>query len=202
MTAPFKDEKLDWTSADGKHTGTVTLGNRMRKLQKTVDAEEIELNRQWEEWVESEAELDRLTAEFAAMPTDADHMFSADQREMEEEIKAEIAHVKKLMDEAARSSLNSAKECEKVRLPTILFTLQVTEHTLILPTGLKLKAEKYPGQSNGRLARGILWIVRLLAAMQRISSSEREGHAEALGRDSALERGTGFTCSCRNGPVC
>ena len=45
ITTPLKDVELFWISEDGKQTGTVNVGNRMRKLQKTLDAEKEELDR-------------------------------------------------------------------------------------------------------------------------------------------------------------
>jgi len=135
ITAPFKTEELGWTSTDGKQSGTVVLSNRMKKLQKTVDVEEKELIRQWDEWVDSEAELDQLAAEVAA-PAVAGNVhtylaLSADEREMMDEIKAEVDRFQKMMKEAAEASLKAMKESEKVCvfaawiLPRLLISLSL-----------------------------------------------------------------------------
>lgn len=95
----------------------------MKKLQKTVDAEERELIRQWEEWLEVEAEIDSLAAEFIAqnMPVQVagetnqpGNLLTADQVEMMEEIEAEKARFTQLMEQAAKASIKEMKDSEKV----------------------------------------------------------------------------------------
>ena len=112
FTAPFKEEELDWTSTDNKKTGTIVLSHRTKKLQKIVDAEERELVRQWGEWLEVEAEIDRLTAEFAATRSREE----LDQMEMMEEIKAEKVRFAMLIEQAAKASIKSMEEGEIVSI--------------------------------------------------------------------------------------
>ena len=127
ITTPFKQVQLDWTSADGMQTGTVSLNNRMKKLQNTLDAEQQELISQWEEWVESENEINELVDEFAMLTNedgdadgnvhwDLNDLLAADYNEMVQEIEAERAYLKQMIDEATEASLKAMEEGEKVHI--------------------------------------------------------------------------------------
>ena len=121
FTAPFKNEEIEWMSTDGKQSGTILLSNRMKKLKKTIDVEEQELRRQWEDWLEVDAEIVRLAAELVGTPNELSGVdpnrhdtLSMDQREMTEEIEAEKVRFGKLMEQAAKAAMRSMKETEKV----------------------------------------------------------------------------------------
>ncbi len=116
---PFKTEEIEFRSEDGKQTGVVALSYRMKKVQKTVDAEEKELIRQYDEWLEVEAEIDSLAAEYTVTPNHigtippGDILFE-EQAEMMEEIEAEKARFEKLMEQAAEASIKEMEDGEKV----------------------------------------------------------------------------------------
>lgn len=119
LQVPFKNEEIEFRSEDGRQTGVVVLSHRMSKVHKTVDAEEKELTRQYAEWLEVEAEIDSLAAEIAVTPNPVGinppgDILSADQAEMMEEIEAEKANFKKLMEQAAKASIREMKDGEKV----------------------------------------------------------------------------------------
>lgn len=119
LHTPFKNEEIEFRSEDGKQTGVIVLSHRMKKVQKTVDAEEKELTRQYEEWLEFEAEIDSLVAEDTVAPDqtgiiDAGDILLASQAEMMEEIEAEKANFRKLMEQASKASIQEMKDGEKV----------------------------------------------------------------------------------------
>jgi len=119
LHVPFKNEEIEFRSEDGKQTGVVVLSHRIKKVQKTIDAEEKELTRQYEEWLEVEAEIDSLAAEYTMPPNQmgtnlTGDILSADQVEMMEEIEAEKASFRKLMEQAAKASIKEMKGGEKV----------------------------------------------------------------------------------------
>ena len=124
-TLPFKNGTLEWISDDGKKTGTVVLGHRMKKLQKITDAEEAELTRQYIEWLEVQAEIDAIAAEIAGPDHIPDQsatgrlsktdVLVAEQMELQREITEEKAKFLKMMDEAAAFSKKALIESEQVR---------------------------------------------------------------------------------------
>lgn len=119
INIPFKDEEVEFSSADGKQTGVVTLSHRMKKVKKVIDAEEAELHRQYNEWLAVEAEIDRLAAEYAAPPTQTGtdvpaDIVGADYAEMMQEIEAEKANFEKLMEQGAQASIREMQEGEAV----------------------------------------------------------------------------------------
>lgn len=94
----------------------------MKKFQKTIDREQEELIRQWDEYVAVEAEIDRLTAEVTS-PKLPNHLISQipnfqipDEVEMLEEIEAEKARFVKMIDQESKASIKAMKESEKVSI--------------------------------------------------------------------------------------
>lgn len=111
LLAPFKDERLEWISSDGKQTGTVSLSKCVKKLQKTLVAEQEEVIRQWDEWLMAEAELDQINAEVTMTASG----FPVMDAELEAEVEAEKERFRQLMDEAAKAAEKAMKQAEKVR---------------------------------------------------------------------------------------
>ena len=52
LTRPLAQERLQFTGKDGKPSGIVLLGDRMKRLRKVAAREEKELIKLWEEWGE------------------------------------------------------------------------------------------------------------------------------------------------------
>ena len=119
LLAPFKDEQLEWISSDGKQTGTVSLHKCVKKLQKTLDAEQEELIRQWDEWVTVEAELDQIATEVAMTASG----LPAIDAELEAEVEAEKKRFRQLMDEATKAAEKAMKQAEKVTSLISIYSL-------------------------------------------------------------------------------
>ncbi|KAL6714976.1 hypothetical protein ACLMJK_007236 [Lecanora helva] len=122
VTSPFKDTELDWSSADG-HTGTVTINNRMKKLEKIIDTEETALAHQWQEWNDVEDEIEQLIDQFSRLSghdlTETDYYNSVDVfgrmvEEAEAEIEKDKACIAKMIDDAKEDSKKAMEENEKV----------------------------------------------------------------------------------------
>lgn len=114
---PFKNEQIEFRSEDGKQSGVVNLNHRMKKVQKTVNAEAVELERQWEEWLANEAEIESLANEFT-IPETTDEMNEeirlAWEQMLEDEVEASRAHFEKMVEETVEKSIEDMTECEKV----------------------------------------------------------------------------------------
>ena len=52
LTRPLAEEKLQFTGKDGKPSGIVLLGDRMKRFKKVITREEKELTALWTEWAE------------------------------------------------------------------------------------------------------------------------------------------------------
>ncbi|KAK4697150.1 hypothetical protein P7C71_g876, partial [Lecanoromycetidae sp. Uapishka_2] len=57
LAVPFQTQELEWTSHDGKQSGSTTLSIRMKRLQKTIEAQERELALQQAEWSAVQTEI-------------------------------------------------------------------------------------------------------------------------------------------------
>lgn len=120
---PLKELVLEWTSTDGKHSGKAILGHRMKKFQKTVETEEKEIERQYEEWTGVQAEIRRLALEVIgpdglegvlAGNIESSTFIDEEQEEMREEIEAEKKRFKEQIEQAGKASMKAMKDGEKV----------------------------------------------------------------------------------------
>lgn len=119
---PLKEQELEWTSTDGKQSGKTVLGVRMKKFQKTVEAEEKEFERQFDEWTRVQAEF-RHIASLIVGPDGLDNLLAgkfdpesfvdAEQREMMEEIEAEQKLFMEQIEQAGREAMEAMTESEK-----------------------------------------------------------------------------------------
>lgn len=119
---PLKEQELEWTSTDGKQSGKTVLGVRMKKFQKTVEAEEKEFERQFDEWTRVQAEF-RHIASLIVGPDGLDNLLAgnfdpnsfvdAEQREMMEEIEAEQKLFMEQIEQAGKEAMEAMTESEK-----------------------------------------------------------------------------------------
>ena len=120
---PLNEQELEWTSMDGKQSGKTTLGVRMKKFQKTIEAEEKEFERHFDEWTSVQAEfrhlaslivgpdgLDKLLAGSLSSP---ESFVDAERIEMMEEIKAEQEAFMEQIEKIGLEALEAMTESEK-----------------------------------------------------------------------------------------
>ena len=120
------EQELEWTSTDGKQCGTTMLGVRMKKFQKTIENEEKEFERQFDEWTHVQAEFRHL-ASLIVGPDGLDNLLAgkfdpntcvdAEQREMMEEIEAEQKVFMEQIEKAGKEAMEAMTESEKVSSP-------------------------------------------------------------------------------------
>lgn len=123
---PLQEQELEWTSTDGKQSGKTTLGVRMKKFQKTVEAEEKEFERQFDEWTRVQTEF-RHFASLIVGPDGLDNLLAgnfdpatfidAEQREMMEEIEVEQKLFMKQIEQAGSEAMKAMTESEKASSP-------------------------------------------------------------------------------------
>ena len=122
IMTPLNEQELEWTSTDGKQSGKTMLGARMKKFQKTIEAEEKEIERQLNEWTIVQAELHQVAAEivgpdgFDSLLTgnfDPTSFINAEQREMMAEIEAEQKSFMEQIEKAGKESMEAMTESEK-----------------------------------------------------------------------------------------
>lgn len=123
LALPFKNEELKWTSLDGKQSGSTTLGVRMKRLEKTIEAEEKELNLQQADWSAVQMEILTLVSEMVGLAgldqwlagnLDTNTFVNGAFKKAELEVAAEkekfVAEIEKL----EKDSLKKMKDSEKV----------------------------------------------------------------------------------------
>lgn len=123
---PLEEQELEWTSTDGKQSGKTTLGVRMRKCQKTIEAEEKEFEHQYDEWTSVQAEF-RQMASLIIGPDGLDNLLAgtfdpncyvdAERREMMEEIEAQQKEFMDQIEKASEEAMEAMTESEKASSP-------------------------------------------------------------------------------------
>lgn len=122
FASPLQEQELEWTSTDGKQSGKTMLGVRMKKFQKTVEAEEKEFERQFDEWTRVQAEFRHIASlivgpdgldNLLAGNFDPDTFIDAEQREMMEEIEAEQKLFMEQIEQAGKEAMEAMTESEK-----------------------------------------------------------------------------------------
>ena len=119
LSAPLKDEEFQ-QFAKGKSLGPTTLGQRMKILEQTLNREEEELQRQWEEYQAVETELESLAAEIGISngtnlsAVQASKFFGAMGTEMQKGLEIEKARFVEMMLQHGKESLKRMKASEKV----------------------------------------------------------------------------------------
>lgn len=123
---PLEEQELEWTSTDGKQSGKTMLGVRMKKFRKTIEAEEKEFERQFDEWTEVQAEF-RHFASLIIGPDGLDNLLAgnfdpnsfvdAEQREMMEEIEAERKVFMEQIEKAGQEAMEAMTESDKACNP-------------------------------------------------------------------------------------
>lgn len=120
---PLNEQELEWTSTDGKQSGKTMLGVRMKKFQKTIEAEEKEFERQFDEWTKVQAEFRHLAAliigpdgldNLLAGNFDPNTFIDAEQREMMEEIEAEQKVFMEQIERLGKETMEAMTESETV----------------------------------------------------------------------------------------
>lgn len=122
IASPLNEQELEWTSTDGKQSGKTMLGVRMKKFQKTIEAEEKEFERHFDEWTSVQAEFRHLASlivgpdgldSLLAGNFDPQSFIDAEQREMMEEIKAEQKAFLEQIEKAGMEAMEAMTESEK-----------------------------------------------------------------------------------------
>lgn len=122
IAMPLKEQELEWTSTDGKQSGKTVLGVRMKKFQKTIEAEEKEFERHFDEWTSVQAEFRQLASlivgpdgldDVLAGNFDPKSFVDAEQREMMAEIKAEQKAFMEQIEKAGVEAMEAMTESEK-----------------------------------------------------------------------------------------
>lgn len=120
------EQELEWTSTDGKQSGKTLLGVRMKKFQKTIEAEEREFERQFDEWTHVQDEFRHLASlivgpdgldNLLAGNFDPDTFVDAERREMMEEIEAEKKYFTEQIEKAGKEAMEAMTESEKASSP-------------------------------------------------------------------------------------
>ena len=123
---PFNEQELEWTSTDGKQSGKTMLGVRMKKFHKTIEVEEEEFERHFDEWTTVQAEFRHLASlivgpdgldNLMAGNFDPESFVDAEQREMMEEIKAEQKAFMEQIEKVGQEALEAMTESEKASNP-------------------------------------------------------------------------------------
>ena len=119
---PLNEQELEWTSTDGKQSGKTTLGVRMKKFQKTIEAEEKEFERYFDEWTSVQAEFRHLASlivgpdgldDLLAGNFDPETVVDVERIEMMEEIKAEQEAFMEQIEKVGLGALEAMTESEK-----------------------------------------------------------------------------------------
>ena len=116
------EQELGWTSTDGKQSGKTMLGVRMKKFQKTIEAEEKEFQQQYEEWTSVQAEFRHFASlivgpdgldNLLAGKFDPDSFVDAEKREMLAEIDAEQKAFLQQLEKFGQEAMEAMTESEK-----------------------------------------------------------------------------------------
>lgn len=122
IVKPLYDQELEWTSTDGKQSGKTVLGVRMKKFQKTIEAEEKEYERHFDEWTKVQAEFRHLASlivgpdgldDLLAGKFDPESFLDAEQREMREEIEAQQREFMEQIEKVGKEAMEAMTESEK-----------------------------------------------------------------------------------------
>ena len=139
---PLNEQELEWTSTDGKQSGKTTLGVRMKKFQKTIEAEEKEFERHFDEWTSVQAEFRHLVSlivgpdgldDLLAGNFDPESVVDAERIEMMEEIKAEQEAFIEQVEKVGLGALEAMTESEKASgswLTSWFFHMLITLHLI------------------------------------------------------------------------
>lgn len=123
LAMPFGQQELEWTSHDGKQSGSTTLGVRMKRLERMIENEEKELNLQQADWSAVQMEIFNLVSEIVG-PAGLDQWLAGNhetstlvkgateraEREIAVEKNKFMADIEKL----EKDSMKKMKESEKV----------------------------------------------------------------------------------------
>ena len=132
LTRPLAEEKLQFTGKDGKPSGIVLLGDRMKRFKKVIMREEKELASLWEEWAEvqeliarvgvellgSQA-MDALAQQSVELTTGTDR---AESRKIAQGIEADKERLKQEIETMCNGLIEKMYTGEKVCHCTILHT--------------------------------------------------------------------------------
>lgn len=119
---PLNEQELEWTSTDGTQSGKTMLGVRMKKLQRTIEAEEREFEQQFDEWTNVQAEFRHFASlilgpdgldNLLAGNFDPDSFINAEQEEMKAEIEAQQKEFMEQIQEAGQEAMEAMTESEK-----------------------------------------------------------------------------------------
>ncbi len=119
---PLNEQELEWISTDGKQSGKTMLGVRMKKFQKTIEAEEKELEHQFNEWTDVQAEIRQLALlivgpdgldDLLTGKVDPSSFIDAEQREMMAEMEVEQKLFMEQIEKIGKEAMEAMMESEK-----------------------------------------------------------------------------------------
>lgn len=119
---PLNEQELEWTSTDGKQSGKTMLGVRMKKLQRTIEAEERESQQQFDEWTNVQAEFRQFASQILG-PDGLDNLLAGnfdphsfvnlEREQMKAEIEAQQKAFMEQIEEAGQEAMAAMTESEK-----------------------------------------------------------------------------------------
>lgn len=119
---PLDEQELEWTSTDGKQSGKTMLGVRMKKLQRTIEAEERESQQQFDAWTNVQTEFRQVASQILG-PDGLDNLLAGNfdpysfvnlEREgMKLEIEAQQKAFMQQIEEAGQEAMEAMTESEK-----------------------------------------------------------------------------------------
>jgi len=129
LTRPLAEEKLQFTGKDGKPSGMVLLGDRMKRFKKVILKEEKELTALWKEWADvqeliagvgvellgSQA-MDLLAQQSGESTIGTD---SAESRNIAQDIEGEKENLKQEIETMSNGLIEKMYMSEKVRGLTV-----------------------------------------------------------------------------------
>ena len=129
LTRPLAQERLQFTGKDGKPSGIVLLGDRMKRLKKLAAREEKELGTLWKEWDEVQQAVAGLGKELLgseAMDTLTKQLWSQDNnkhksgsKKVAQEVESEKRKLSKEIEIMSAGIIEKMFASEKVQLCTV-----------------------------------------------------------------------------------
>lgn len=119
---PLNEQELEWTSTDGKQSGKTMLGVRMKKFQRTIEAEERELEQQFDQWTSVQAEIRNFASlilgpdgldNLLAGKFDPDSFINIEWEKMKQEIETQQKAFMEQIERAGQEAMEAMTESEK-----------------------------------------------------------------------------------------
>lgn len=122
ITRPLGSQVLDWSLNDGTRSGNAILGQRLKKFEKIIAAEEKEIEQQLGAWSEADAQIRQLAYDLVGqdgfgrvMAGQSTHSTEErQQKELHKEVEVEKARLNMQIEKESKSSTKFMRESEKV----------------------------------------------------------------------------------------